>query len=67
MAASLFSHALLLPSTLPVSKTTRELLLEWSKDTPDPVDLSVDLRLPQFRVDKVVTEHCEDETNLIGE
>ncbi len=46
-----------------VSKTTRELLLEWNKE--NPVDLSSDLKMPQFTVKKVVTGHCE-ESSLIG-
>ena len=47
----------------PVSKTTRELLLDWNKERP--VDLSSDLKLPQFTVERVVTDHCE-ELSLIG-
>ncbi len=55
----------MLYSVLPiVSKTTRELLLEWNKG--NAVELSSDLRLPQFSVDKVVTGHCENETSIIG-
>ena len=46
-----------------VSKTTRELLLEWNKRSP--VDLSSDLKLPQFTVERVVTDKCE-ESSLIG-
>lgn len=45
------------------SKTTRELLLEWNKQSP--VDLSSDLKMPQFTVERVVTDHCE-ESSLIG-
>ncbi len=47
-----------------VSKTTRELLLEWNKE--NPVDLSADLKMPQFTVERVATEHCEESTSLIG-
>ena len=50
-------------SPILVSKTTRELLLEWNKERP--VDLSSDLKMPQFTVEKVVTDHCE-ELSLIG-
>lgn len=46
-----------------VSKTTRELLLEWNKDSQ--VELSSDLKLPQFSVKEVVPGHCE-EMSLIG-
>ena len=46
-----------------VSKTTRELLLEWN--IRSPVDLSSDLKLPQFTVSDVVTDKCE-ESSLIG-
>merc|ERR1711963_99144 len=45
------------------SKTTRELLLEWNKRSP--VDLSSDLKMPQFTVESVVTDKCE-ESSLIG-
>ena len=46
-----------------VSKTTRELLLEWNQRSP--VDLSSDLKMPQFTVESVVTDKCE-ESSLIG-
>jgi len=45
------------------SKTTRELLLEWNQRSP--VDLSSDLKMPQFTVESVVTDKCE-ESSLIG-
>merc|ERR1711953_442082 len=45
------------------SKTTRELLLEWNQI--NAVDLSSDLKLPQFTVSDVVTDKCE-ESSLIG-
>ncbi|CAB4055733.1 unnamed protein product [Lepeophtheirus salmonis] len=45
------------------SKTTRELLLIWNSDIP--VDLSSDLRMPQFTVEQVETDNCE-ESSLIG-
>ena len=47
-----------------VSKTTRELLLEWNAS---PVTLSSDLKLPQFEVEDVETTKCEETTSLIGE
>jgi len=46
-----------------VSKTTRELLLEWNKK--NPVDLSSDLKMPQFTMGAVITDNCE-ESSLIG-
>lgn len=46
-----------------VSKTTRELILEWNQRSP--VDLSSDLKMPQFTVESVVTDKCE-ESSLIG-
>ena len=46
-----------------VSKTTRELLLEWNH--LEPVDLSSDLKMPQFKVEEVETDICE-ESSLIG-
>lgn len=45
------------------SKTTRELLLEWNH--LEPVDLSSDLKMPQFKVEEVETDICE-ESSLIG-
>eukprot|EP00095_Tigriopus_kingsejongensis_P006491 maker-scaffold676_size113663-snap-gene-0.28 protein:Tk06491 transcript:maker-scaffold676_size113663-snap-gene-0.28-mRNA-1 annotation:"glycine receptor subunit alpha-2-like" len=45
------------------SKTTRELLLAWNKE--NPVDLSSDLKMPQFTMERVVTDQCE-EHSLIG-
>ena len=48
-----------------VSKTTRELILEWNKK--NPVDLSTDLRMPQFTVSNVTTGNCaQDQTSMIG-
>ena len=46
-----------------VSKTTRELLLLWHESSP--VDLSSDLKMPQFTVEEVVTDKCE-ESSMIG-
>ena len=48
-----------------VSKTTRELLLKWNTHSKS-VELSADLKLPQFTVERVETGHCE-EGSLIGE
>ena len=48
-----------------VSKTTRELLLKWNTHKK-AVELSPDLKLPQFTVERVETGHCE-EGSLIGE
>ena len=51
------------PFPFPVSKTTRELLLEWNKK--NPVDLSSDLKMPQFTMGAIITDNCE-ESSLIG-
>ena len=48
-----------------VSKTTRELILEWNKRSP--VDLSSDLKMPQFTVAEVSVDNCaQDQTSMIG-
>ena len=52
-----------LKNNVSVSKTTRELLLEWNKK--NPVDLSSDLKMPQFTMGSVITDNCE-ESSLIG-
>lgn len=46
-----------------VSKTTRELLLKWSDD---PVRLSSEVKMPQFLVEDVIAESC-DESAVMGE
>ena len=46
-----------------VSKTTRELLLEWNH--LEPVNLSSDMKMPQFKVEEVETDICE-ESSMIG-
>ena len=46
-----------------VSKTTRELLLKWGND---PVQLSTEVKMPQFLVEEVIAESC-DETSVMGE
>ena len=46
-----------------VSKTTRELLLKWGND---PVQLSSEVKMPQFLVEEVIAETC-DETSVMGE
>ena len=46
-----------------VSKTTRELLLKWGND---PVQLSSEVKMPQFLVEEVIAESC-DETSVMGE
>jgi hypothetical protein len=38
-------------------------LLEWNKK--NPVDLSSDLKMPQFTMGSVITDNCE-ESSLIG-
>ena len=47
-----------------VSKTTRELILEWNKRSN--VTWSSDLKMPQFTVEGVDTENCAQESSLIG-
>ncbi len=61
--ACLRYYVLCRSSLVPVSKTTRELLLEWKNE--ESVYLSSDLKMPQFTVERVVTDHCE-ESSLIG-
>ena len=46
-----------------VSKTTRELLLKWSNE---PVQLSTEVKMPQFLVENVIAESC-DESSVMGE
>ena len=50
-------------SHFPVSKTTRELVLKWS---PQPVKLSPEVKMPQFKVQDVIAEEC-DESAVLGE
>ena len=45
-----------------VSKTTRELLLKWSDE---PVKLSTEVKMPQFVVEDVIAEAC-DESSVMG-
>ena len=46
-----------------VSKTTRELLLKWGNE---PVRLSSEVKMPQFLVENVIAESC-DESSVMGE
>ena len=46
-----------------VSKTTRELILKWS---PQPVKLSPEVKMPQFKVQDVIAEECDDSA-VLGE
>ena len=46
-----------------VSKTLRELVLEWSEE---PVTLSQEVKMPQFTVKSVVAGHCQ-EWSVMGE
>ena len=50
-------------SVFAVSKTTRELLLKWSDE---PVRLSSEVKMPQFLVEDVIAESC-DESAVMGE
>jgi len=43
------------------SKTTRELILKWS---PQPVKLSPEVKMPQFKVQDVIAEECDDSAVL---
>ena len=45
-----------------VSKTMRELRLEWSTE---PVQLSPEVKMPQFLVESVLAETC-DESAVLG-
>jgi hypothetical protein len=49
-----------------VSKTTKELLLEWDESHEKPVFVAEDLRMPQFEMMKITTNRCH-ETNHMGE
>ena len=46
-----------------VSKTTKELILRWKNDLP--VDISSEVKMPQFEIFKVNPARCE-ETFHIG-
>jgi len=47
------------------SKTTRELLLEWTKEKgKDPVSVALDLRMPQFKIEKVEAIECDNKINV---
>ena len=46
-----------------VSKTTKELILKWKEDLP--VDISHEVKMPQFEIFKVNPAKCE-ETFHIG-
>ncbi len=48
---------------LPVSKTTKELVLRWKEE--NPVDISNEVKMPQFEIFKVVPAKCQ-ETFHIG-
>ena len=46
-----------------VSKTTKELILRWKEDKP--VDISSEVKMPQFEIFKIVPARCQ-ETFHIG-
>ena len=48
-----------------VSKTTKELLLDWEKVHDKPVIVAEDLRMPQFEMQKITNDMCH-ETNHMG-
>ena len=47
-----------------VSKTTKELELRW-KDDGAPIDISDEVKMPQFEIFKIVDTRCQ-ETMHIG-
>ena len=47
-----------------VSKTTKELVLRW-KDDGAPIDISDEVKMPQFEIFKIVDTRCQ-ETMHIG-
>ena len=49
-----------------VSKTTKELLLEWDKDTEERAAVSVakDLRMPQFAMKRITTNKCNSQYHM---
>ena len=50
-------------SQLAVSKTTKELILRWKEE--NPVDISGEVKMPQFEIFKIVPARCQ-ETFHIG-
>ena len=48
-----------------VSKTTKELLLEWD-NAQDQLSVSVakDLKMPQFEMQKITTNKCHEENHM---
>ena len=50
--------------TVQVSKTTKELVLRW-KDDGAPIDISDEVKMPQFEIFKIVDTRCQ-ETMHIG-
>ena len=56
-----------LHSTLsfPVSKTTKELLLEWDKEGErSAVSVAKDLRMPQFAMKRITTNKCNSQYHM---
>ena len=51
-------------SSFIVSKTTKELVLRW-KDDGAPIDISDEVKMPQFEIFKIVDTRCQ-ETMHIG-
>ena len=51
--------------SIAVSKTTKELILEWEGIQDKPVIVAEDLRMPQFEMQKITTNMCH-ETNHMG-
>ena len=52
-----------LTSFIPVSKTTKELILRWKKDRP--IDISSEVKMPQFEISNIDPAKCQ-ETFHIG-
>ena len=48
-----------------VSKTTKELLLEWDPSGEQKsVSVARDLRMPQFEMQKITTNKCHEENHM---
>ena len=48
---------------IPVSKTTKELILRWKKERP--IDISSEVKMPQFEISNIDPAKCQ-ETFHIG-
>ena len=49
----------------PVSKTTKELLLEWDlSEDQKSVSVARDLKMPQFEMQRITTNKCHEENHM---